>query len=146
MYMELEVVTEEVFSFTPSDGTEELHIHSGRLRCWLLANAMDKVGDLVFPEQPLEWIVKHHGLEQPRIDSMTIFEAVEPIVVGICAGGTNILIDGAHRRHYWAAQGKHVMKGWAVPEHIWRQFVFKLEDYVHAYHPRDGSLLPQRRK
>lgn len=143
-----QLVREEMYTFTPNDGTEEVNIMSGRLREWLHANAMDKIVELTFPaDETLESMVERHGLEQPRIDSMTVFEANEPVIVGLWPNGTHILIDGGHRRHFWAKQGVYVLKGWAVPIEIWSSFIFKPEDVpgLIAHHP-NGSLLPQRSK
>lgn len=66
-----EVRHEETFTFTP-DGEPPVTIRSGKLREWLLANAMHKVIEITFPEQTLDEIVQQHGLEQPRLDSMTL--------------------------------------------------------------------------
>lgn len=88
-----EVRHEETFTFTP-DGEPPVTIRSGKLREWLLANAMHKVIEITFPEQTLDEIVQQHGLEQPRLDSMTLLEASEPVIVGLWPGGTHVLIDG----------------------------------------------------
>lgn len=139
------LIQEETYTFTPDDGTEEIHILSGQLRQWLLTRAMDKVIDLHFPpEQTLDDLVRQHGLEEPRMASMTEEEAKEPVIVGIYPSGTHILIDGGHRRWFWAKRGIHTLRGWAVPTIIWQQFTFQQGDFV-AKHHRDGSMLPQRR-
>ena len=135
----------EVFSFTP-DGESEIHILAGQLRLCLLENARHKVMTLVFPEQTEEEMVLRQGLEAARMASMTILEASEPVIVGLWPGGTNILIDGAHRRWFCAQRGITMIKGWVVSEEIWRQFVLTDEDMASSFHMRDGSLLPQRRK
>lgn len=139
-----EVRHEETFTFTP-DGEPPVTIRSGKLREWLLANAMHKVIELTFPEQTLEEIVQQHGLEQPRLDSMTLLEASEPVIVGLWPGGTHILIDGGHRRYFWAKQGVTKLKGWVVPTEIWMQFLFNPNAPGVIAHHADGSLLPQRR-
>ncbi len=139
------VVREEIFTFTPEGEEEETTILSGKLRAWLLEKHMDKVIPLTFPEQPLDEIVKMHGLEEPRMASMTIFEASEPVIVGIWPSGFNVLIDGGHRRWFWAKQGVHTIKGWAVPEAIWRSFTADFGNMNIIAHHRDGSLLPHRR-
>jgi hypothetical protein len=90
--------------------------------------------------------VEQHGLEQPRIDSMTLLEANEPVIVGLWPGGTHILIDGGHRRYFWAARNVVKLKGWAVPFEIWSQFIFDPTAAGVIAHHADGSLLPQRRK
>ena len=141
---EVKLVGEETFSFT-SPGEPVINILSGRLRTWLLEKAMDKVIDLTFPEQPLDEIVQMHGLEAPRMKSMTLFEAQEPVIVGLQPTGTHILIDGGHRRWFWAARGQNVIRGWAVPTEVWSSFTFNPDDCVWAKHHADGSLLPQRR-
>lgn len=143
--LELGLVREEVFTFTAEDG-EEIYILSGQLRKWLIANAKDRIIELTFPVEPMEDIVKRHGIEQHRIDSMNFFEAQEPVIVGLWPTGTHVLIDGAHRRHFWAKQGINVLKGWAVPESVWGEFVY---DPTHPFcirHSNDGSLLPHRKK
>lgn len=145
MRLVIERVQEETFSFNPNDGTPEIHIRSGRLREWLLANAMHKVIDLTFPVQTLDEIVEKHGLEAPRLRSMTKREAREPVIVGICNDGTNILIDGGHRRWFWAKRGRHTIRGWALPEAAWRAFEFDPSDFMVISHHADGSSLPQRR-
>lgn len=141
-----EVRREETYTFTPNDGTDPVTIRSGKLREWLLANAKHKVIELTFPEEPLDEIIHKHGLEQPRIDSMTILEASEPVIVGLWPGGTHILIDGGHRRYFWAARNVVKLKGWAVPPEIWTQFILDLNQPGLIAHYEDGSLLPQRRK
>lgn len=146
MRVVIERVHEETFTFTPNDGTPEVTIRSGRLREWLLARAMHKVIELTFPEQTLEEIVEQHGLEAPRMASMTEAEALEPVIVGLWPGGTHILIDGGHRRWYWAKRGVNVLKGWAVPKEAWEAFIFDPGDSPFAFHLPDGTLLPHRRK
>lgn len=145
MRLVIERVQEETFSFTPGGAEAAIHIRSGRLREWLLANAMDKVINLTFPEQTLDEIVTMHGLEEPRLRSMTKREAREPVIVGICGDGTNILIDGGHRRWFWAKRGIHTIKGWALPEVVWEAFRFDPNDFLVISHHADGSMLPQRR-
>lgn len=146
MRFELGFSREEVFSFTPIEGGETISIMSGQLRSWLLANAMDKVIDLTFPEEHLADIIVNHGLEAPRIASMTEAEAKEPVIIGLWPTGTHVLIDGGHRRYYWASRGINTIRGWAVPEAVWRSFEFNPRDYAHALHLPDGALLPQRMK
>lgn len=147
MRLEVEVVRQEVFTFTAHDTGEEIHIMSGQLRLWLLEHVKHKIIDLTFPaDEPLQSIIDRHGLEQSRIDSMTIFEAAEPVIVGLWPSGHHVLIDGGHRRYFWATKGVHVLKGWAVPEVVWRDFQFNPADAIFAHHSRDGSLLPHRRK
>ena len=139
-----QLIQEETFTFE-APGEPVIHIRSGKLREWLLANAMDKVVDLHFPEQTLDEIVEMHGLEEPRIRSMRLKEAKEPVIVGLQPHGTHILIDGGHRRHYWAKRGKTTLRGWAVPYAIWNEFRFNPNDYMVVKHHADGSMLPQRR-
>lgn len=144
MHIVAEVVREETFSFSPNTGEPEIHIWSGRLRGWLLANAMDRVIDLTFPTEDLDTIVNRHGLEAPRMQSMTLLEAGEPVVVGLCADGTSILIDGGHRRWFWAERGVHTIRGWALPPEVWGAFTFDPTSPFVITHHADGSLLPQR--
>lgn len=140
------LIQEETFTFTPEGEEEEVHILSGQLRQWLLANAMDKVINLTFPKEPLEDIVKRHGLEEARMKSMTFKEAKEPVIVGLWPSGCHVLIDGGHRRYFWAKRGKNTIRGWAVPETVWRNFQIDLKDMGQfARVHRDGSMLPQRR-
>lgn len=142
-----EVVHDEIYTFTPNDGNEPISIMSGRLRKWLLANAMDKVIELTFPEETFESVVERHGIEMDRLNSMNIFEANEPVIVGLYPSGTHILIDGAHRRAYWHRKGVNILKGWAVPEEVWRCYQFDPQvDTPYALHLPDGSMLPQRRQ
>ena len=146
MRLVTQVVQEETYTFTPDDGDKEVHIRSGRLREWLLENARHKVIELTFPEQTLDEIVEVHGLEAPRLASMTEAEASEPVIVGLWPGGTHILIDGGHRRWYWASRGKNILQGWAVPFEVWSGFTFELSDPALITHSLDGASLPQRRK
>lgn len=143
-----ELVREEVFSFTPDGETDEIHIMSGRLREWLLERCMHKVIDLTFPaDETEESIIKRHGLEADRMASMTEAEAQEPVIVALWPSGFHVLIDGGHRRWFWAKRGVNVLKGWAVPEMVWRNYLFDpatLQGLV--LHAPDGSLLPQRMK
>jgi hypothetical protein len=141
-----QLVQEEMFTFTPEGEEAEVHIRSGELRKWLLANAMDKVIPLTFPEQTLDEIIKQHGLEAPRMKSMTFKEAKEPVIVGLWPGGTHVLIDGGHRRWFWAKRGKFTIPGWAVPYEVWRSFQFDVASMTVVKHHKDGALLPQRRK
>lgn len=142
-----QVVREETFSFTPSDGGPEIVILSGQLRQFLLSRAAHLVTKLIFPVQPLEELIVNHGLEADRMASMTILEASEPVIVGILNSGTNILIDGAHRRWFWAKRGQNTIRGWAVSEEIWRHFEIDPKTFPgFVAHMPDGSLLPQRSK
>lgn len=144
MKIEMALVREETYTFTPNDGDEPVHIFSGQLRQWLLEKAMDKVIELTFPDQTLDEIILQHGLEEPRMQSMTEVEASEPVIVGLWPGGTHVLIDGGHRRWYWAKRGVNVIRGWAVPYEIWSQYQFDPATLV-AYHRQDGAELPQRK-
>lgn len=145
--VEISIVRDEVFSFTPDDGDTEIHIYSGRLREWLHAKAMDKLVEVHFPgEETLDSIVRRHGLEQHRMDSMTEDEAREPVIVGLWPSGTHVLIDGGHRRWFWAKRGVHTLKGWVVPTTVWQHFTFSIADHLFAVHHRSGETLPHRRK
>lgn len=140
------LVQEETFTFTPEGESEEVHILSGQLRRWLLEKAMDKVINLTFPDgQTEEELIKQHGLERPRMKSMTFKEAQEPVIVGLWPGGTHVLIDGAHRRWFWWKRGKNTIKGWAVPYEVWRMFQVDIKDSAFVNHHKDGAALPQRR-
>lgn len=141
-----EVVREETFSFTPVGAELPFHILSGRLRELLLATAMDRVIDLTFPEQTLDEIIALHGLEAPRMKSLTYAEAREPVIVGMMPDGTNILIDGGHRRWFWAKRRKNKIRGWAVPYEIWMDFLFDPNGPMTIAHHASGEMLPQRNK
>lgn len=145
MKLIVSVETTETYTFYPNDGTPEINILSGQLRDWLHSRVMDRVIDLHFPEQSLEDIVQAHGLEPDRMASMTEEEAKEPVIVGLYPNGVHILIDGGHRRWYWAKRGVNVLRGWAVPEEVWRSFTYD-PSTMPGLHGQDGSLLPQRRK
>lgn len=141
----LSITRHETFTFTPDDGTPAITIYSGELRKWLHAAVPDKVIDLHFPPNETEAeLIGQHGLEAPRMASMTEEEAKEPVIIGLCEGGTHILIDGGHRRWFWSKRGVNTLRGWAVPEAIWRTFLATPEDLLHSYHHPDGSLLPHR--
>lgn len=139
------ITTTETYTFYPNDGSPEINLLSGELRKWLHEKAMNKVIDLHFPEQSLDDIVTAHGLEVDRMASMTEAEALEPVIVGLYPSGVHILIDGGHRRWYWAKRGRNVLRGWAVPEEVWRAFEFDPRT-MPGLHGQDGSMLPQRRK
>jgi hypothetical protein len=146
-------VQEETFTFTPEGDDAPITILSGRLREWLHENVPDRAISLTFPEGDTEErIIERHGLEAPRMASMTEEEANEPVIVGIFPPTpgyphiSHILIDGGHRRWFWFKRGVNTLKGWAVPEQVWSQFLFNDADFIAAVHHEDGSLLPQRRK
>lgn len=141
-----ELVQEETYTFTPNDGTAEIHILSGRLRKWLLAHAMHKVGKLIFPQQSLREIEEIHGLERSRMKSLTAMEAEEPVIVGCWHDGTNILIDGGHRRWYWAKRNRHELNGWLVPFSVWSEYMFDPTAPGVISHNLDAATLPHRRK
>lgn len=138
------IVSEETYTFYPDNGDPTVHIRSGRLREWLLANAMHKLTDLHFPPQKLAEIVHLHGLEKSRMKSMTRKEAMEPVIVGMHPRGIHLLIDGGHRRWYWAKRGKHTLRGWAVPFEVWSDWTFDPAT-TPGIHGEDGSLLAHRR-
>lgn len=149
MKIQIEVRVMETFSFTPEGGSEgEIHILSGLLREYLLANAIPLVQVIQFPDTdtPGELIARH-GIEAPRMASMTASEAIEPVIVGELGDGSHILIDGAHRRLFWALRGNHRLLGWIVPEYVWREFTYdpaKLAA-IGAFQAETGEFLPQRR-
>lgn len=145
MRLQVTIETTETYTFSPNDGSPDIHILSGELRDWLHAHALHKVIDLHFPPQSLDEIVTAHGLEPDRMRSMTRKEAKEPVIVGLHPSGTHILIDGGHRRWYWAKRGSNTLRGWAVPEEVWRSFEYDPAT-MPGIHGQDGSLLPQRRK
>lgn len=146
--MVFELVREEVFTFTPEGENEEICIRSGQLREWLMSWVPHKVIDLTFPaNESEESIIARHGLEAPRMASMTEDEANEPVIIAVWPSGNHVLIDGGHRRWFWAKRGVNVLKGWVVPEAVWRGFVFNPADLPGLiFHAPDGSLLPQRMK
>lgn len=144
--LQYQLVREEVFTFTGEDGTE-IHVRSGALRLFLKEYAAHKIIELTFPaDETMESIINRHGVELDRLNSMTAPEAAQPVIVGLCNGGTHILIDGAHRRAYWAKRGIHKLQGWAVPEEIWRSFPLDAPGIIPVQHHKDGKLLPQRMK
>lgn len=144
-----DIVRLEAFTFTPQDG-EEVHILSGMLRQFLLEYARHRVIDLTFPEETQDEIYTRHGIEPSRMATLTEAEAQEPVIIAIFPGNSHILVDGGHRRAYWAARGINTIKGWAVPEVIWRQFLFDPSDpgslgAAHIFNA-DPGLLPHRRR
>lgn len=138
------VIQTETFTFYPNDGSPEVNIYSGFLRQWLHTNVQDKLITLEFPEQTLDELVVIHGLEQSRLQTMTVEEAVEPVIIGLYSNGEHMLIDGGHRRYYWAKRGFNRLRGWLVPEEVWREFCFDPDDTPGLH--LDGGLLPQRKK
>jgi hypothetical protein len=68
------------------------------------------------------------------------------VIVGLWPSGYHVLIDGGHRRWFWAKRGIHTMRGWAVPEVVWREFLFDPNDFLTVRHYSDGALLPQRQR
>lgn len=97
-----------------------------------------------FPDESLETIIAAHGVELPRLETMNILEATQPVLV-IEHGKGHLLADGAHRRAYFVKHGMgNSMLGWMIPEVIWREFIVDKDD--PAYMMRDSSLLPQRQK
>ena len=118
------LVRDESYTFYPNDGTPPVHILSGRLTRWLHENRWSELQLLQFPEETLSSIIARNGVDLARVAKLTNAQAQQPVVVGCWADGTNILIDGAHRRYYWAARGITALTGWAVPEEEWRAFVF----------------------
>jgi hypothetical protein len=137
------VVVEETYSFKPDDGPG-VFIRSGALATWLNAKAQDMLMEITFPEQPLNELIDAHGLEPERLASMTESEALAPIVVVDWPGGSHVLVDGGHRRYFWAARGKRTLIGWIVPYDIWSLFIFDPNALVHSVYCEDASLLPQR--
>lgn len=119
-----QLTQEEVYLFDRGGDIPVLCIRSGALRAWLRSNFKDQVCDITFPaDETLDSIITRHGLEATRMASMTEQEAKEPVIVGAWDDGTHLLIDGGHRRWFWAKRGCHVLKGWTVPEACWRMFV-----------------------
>lgn len=144
----IQAITHETYSFTPNDGGQEIHILSGLLRQMLLEEALDLVQWLEFPATETEQeMIERHGLEANRIASMTELEACEPLVLGQWGDGSHILIDGGHRRLFWARRGVHRLRGWNVPEYVWREFTYDPQDLAKfgAMQFDTGELLPQRR-
>jgi hypothetical protein len=144
------LVREETFTFTPEDGDKEVSIRSGVLREWLHEKALDKVINITFPDEDEASIIKRHGLEADRMASMTEDEAKEPVIVGLWPNGDPVVIDGGHRRWFWAKRGVSTIRGWAVPYDIWKHFIIDFNapppGLTILRHYEDGALLPQRRK
>lgn len=113
------LIHEETFTFTPAEG-EPLHIYSGRLRAHLLASNAQKFR-VDFPVELREHIVEAHGVDVARANRLTSEQAAEPVIIGIWPEGTHILIDGAHRRYYWAL---HSLAAFVVPHVLWSRFTF----------------------
>lgn len=131
------LIRDETYTFYPSDGSPEINIRSGELTRWLHDKAQSKVTDLTFPEETLEEIIDRNGVHVPRADALTEEQASMPVVVGLWHDGSGILIDGAHRRHYWAKRGITTIRGWAVPEEVWRHYVFDPAQMAGIVHDRD---------
>ena len=146
MQIVTQVVREESYTFTPNTGEPPVSIRSGKLREWLHKHAMDKIIDLTFPDETEAQLIERHGLEQARMDSMTILEAGDPVIVGTWHDGTHILIDGAHRRWFWHKRGINTIRGWHVPLAVWEQFIFDPSGPFTLTHHKDGALLPQRQR
>lgn len=140
-----QIVREETYSFTPNDGSHEVFIRSGALREWLLKNAMDKVIDVTFPVEPIEQIYERHGVEPARMKTMTLLEAGEPLILGEW-GRTHILIDGGHRRAFWALRGTHNLRGWCVPRVVWEQFTFDPRNTTILHWDNTGMSALHRNK
>lgn len=116
------LIHEETFTFTPADG-EPVHIYSGRLRAHLLASNAQKFR-VDFPVELREHIVEQHGVDVARANRLTPEQAAEPVIIGIWPEGTHVLIDGAHRRYYWASRGNHSLPAWVVGHDLWSRFTF----------------------
>ena len=125
--LQTQLIRDETYTWTPADGSPELHIRSGALTRWLHEHAKQKIIELTFPEDTLEGIIARHGVDVQRALRLTDEAAAVPVVVAMLEteyAGTHLLLDGAHRRYYWAERKVNVLRGWAVPEVIWRQFIF----------------------
>lgn len=131
------LVRDETYTFTPNDGSPEIHIRSGQLVRMLHEHALQKVIDLTFPAESLESIVARNGVNVARADALTEEAASVPVVVGLWHDGAGVLMDGAHRRYYWAKRGINVLRGWAVPYALWSTFIFDPAQVAGIVHERD---------
>lgn len=125
--LQTQLVRDESYTFTPNDGSPEIHIRSGALTRWLHEHAQSKIIELTFPDDTLEGIIARHGVDVQRALRLTDEAAAQPVVVACFEteyAGTHLLLDGAHRRYYWAERKVNVLRSWAVPEAIWRHFIF----------------------
>lgn len=145
MKIDTQIVREETFSFVPHDGSGEVFIRSGALREWLLKNAMSKVIELTFPSEPIADLYTRHGIEPARMSTMNLIEASEPVIVGEW-DHTHILIDGAHRRAFWALRGVNVLRGWSVPRALWEHYRFDPARTAILAWDESGMSAPHRNK
>lgn len=139
------LVREESFTWTPLEG------EGFTIAVTSLTQAIQSlpVIRLSFPEQTLDELIEQHGLEKERMASMTLAEAMTPVVViehGFKQGKrSHILADGGHRRAFFVMNGLgNSLPGRVVPEDIWRMFV--IDPSAPGVFIGDQSLLPQRQK
>lgn len=138
------LILDEMYTFTPDDGSGEIHIRSGALRRELLATSLDLVHAIEIGEQTMDDIIERYGVDMKRVAAMSVAEAAEPVIIALRGEGA-FMIDGAHRRAYWAQKGIHTLRGWLLPEEAWRNYVVTAEDPGILAMGIDASLLPQRR-
>lgn len=129
------VVTDETYTFTPSSGPE-INIYSGRLARYLNERHLQYVRTLQFPEQSLPEIVRLCGVDVKRVKALTEEQVKQPIIVGLCQNGEPMLIDGAHRRYYWAERGVHALSGWLLPYQLWSAYSFDPAQITGIVHDR----------
>jgi hypothetical protein len=134
----------EVYTFTPDDGSPAIHIRSGVLT-QTLARVHYATELVAFPPEDEAHIIARHGIEEARMATMTEEDAQLPLVVGLIGDARHILIDGAHRRLFWARRGVDSLQAWVVPEAYWRLFTFSMDDPTIIAVDESGLSLPQRR-
>ena len=114
---------EEVFSYKNED-EPEVHIAVGRLNSWLTEKNFPMRYMDIDPGFA-EHCLTHRGIEQPRLDRLTMDAMFRPIttVQWYEDRPSDVLVIDGHHRYVWAYQnGLKKILQWAVPWQYWQDY------------------------
>lgn len=77
-----------------------------------------------------EWVIKNRGVEQHRLDRITVQDllaypvtyCIFPTPESLGGGFSHLLVDGSHRYVKASQLGFNTLFGRVVPENLWRKF------------------------
>jgi hypothetical protein len=112
---------EVVFTWLDPVTEEEVTFAVERLAKWaaLHCETVETPVELVYALA----IIRDRGLEQHRMDKLTLDSLLDPVLYLAMPGGTHLLADGNHRYVYAAFNGVKWLRARMVDEEHWRKFI-----------------------
>jgi len=114
-------IREAVFSYVLDDG-KNVVFAVDRLLSWCKAT---KPTVFKIPVDPafVEYCRKNRGIEQHRLDQLTVHQCREPLIFCTWYDESQLLVDGHHRYVKLGLRGSRWCKGWVLKPAQWEPFL-----------------------